>query len=110
MLVPLSWLKQYIEIDLPPKQIAHLLTMAGVEVADYQEVGGHLDSKFVVGEIVEIEPHPNADRIKLPVINIAEENTVQVVCGAPNARTGMKGVYAPVGSIVPGNGMKESWS
>ena len=100
MLVPLSWLKQYIEIDLPPKQIAHLLTMAGVEVADYQEVGGHLDSKFIVGEIVEIEPHPNADRIKLPVINIAEENTVQVVCGAPNIRKGQKIAFAKLGARV----------
>ena len=49
MLVPLSWLKQYVEIDLPPRQIAHLLTMAGVEVADNRDIGGHLDdNKFIL--------------------------------------------------------------
>ena len=101
MLVPLSWLKQYIEINLPPRQIAHLLTMAGVEVADYQEIGGHLDdNKFIVGEIVKIEPHPNADRIKLPVVNIGAEATVQVVCGAPNIREGQKIAFAKLGAKV----------
>tara|TARA_Y100000590_G_scaffold247425_1_gene278021 strand:+ start:42051 stop:44528 length:2478 start_codon:yes stop_codon:yes gene_type:complete len=100
MLVPLSWLKQYIEIDLPPRQVAHLLTMAGVEVADYQEIGGHLDSKFIVGEIIEIQSHPNADRIKLPVINIGAEHTVQVVCGAPNIREGQKIAFAKLGAKV----------
>ena len=100
MLVPLSWLKQYIEIDLPPRQVAHLLTMAGVEVADYREIGGHLDSKFIVGEIIEIQSHPNADRIKLPVINIGAEHTVQVVCGAPNIREGQKIAFAKLGAKV----------
>ena len=101
MLVPLSWLKQYVEIDLPPRQIAHLLTMAGVEVADYQDIGGHLDdNKFIVGEIVKIEPHPNADRIKLPVVDICAETTVQVVCGAPNIREGQKIAFAKLGAKV----------
>ena len=101
MLVPLSWLKQYVEIDLPPRQIAHLLTMAGVEVADYRDIGGHLDdNKFIVGEIVKIDPHPNADRIKLPVVDIGAETTVQVVCGAPNIREGQKIAFAKLGAKV----------
>ncbi|PZC44860.1 MAG: phenylalanyl-tRNA synthetase beta chain [Chloroflexi bacterium] len=101
MLVPLSWLKKYVEIDLPPKQIAHMLTMAGVEVSNYKEIGAHLDdNKFIVGEIIKIEPHPNADRIKLPMVDIGSQNTVQVVCGAPNIREGQKIAFAKIGAKV----------
>ena len=101
MLVPLSWLQKYVKIDLPPKEIAQMLTMAGIEVNEFKVIGGHLDEKqFIVGKVVRIEPHPNADRILLPVVDLGSDNEVQVVCGAPNLLEGQKIAFAKSGAKV----------
>ena len=110
MKVPFSWLKKYVEIDLPSSEIAHRLTMAGNEVGEIEEIGAGWDKdKVIVGEIVGIDPHPDADRLRLPTVNIGDGTEIKVVCGAPNLLVGQKIVFAKEGSILfnPRNGKME---
>ncbi|MDH3231972.1 MAG: phenylalanine--tRNA ligase subunit beta, partial [Alphaproteobacteria bacterium] len=96
----LNWLKQHLETDAPLTEIAERLTMLGLEVEEIADRAKGLEA-FVVGYVVEARQHPNADRLKLCMVDNGTE-TVQVVCGAPNARQGMKGVFAPAGTYIPG--------
>ncbi|HUT50029.1 MAG TPA: phenylalanine--tRNA ligase subunit beta [Alphaproteobacteria bacterium] len=96
----LNWLKQHLETDAPLAEIAERLTMLGLEVEEIADRAKGLEA-FVVGHVVEAKQHPNADRLKLCMVDNGSE-TVQVVCGAPNARQGMKGVFAPAGTYIPG--------
>ena len=99
MLVPLSWLKRYVEIDAAPEDLAHRLTMAGVEVESIEKVGMHLDPELVVvGQVLKIEPHPNADRLRLPTVDLGNGETAKVVCGAPNVAVGQKIAFAKLGA------------
>ncbi len=96
MKVPLSWLKEYISIDLTPQELSHRLTMSGTEVEGIATVGGSWDNIYV-GEVLRVEKHPNADRLKLATVTLgAEEMTV--VCGAPNIAQGQKVPFAKVGA------------
>jgi len=96
MKVSLNWLKEYVDITLPPKEVADRLTMAGNEVKGIQVIGEHWES-IVVGRITAVNPHPNADRLTLVTIDHGSgEETV--VCGAPNVVVGAKVAYAPVGA------------
>lgn len=99
MLVSLEWLNEYIDIsDLEPEQIAHELTMSGLEVEDIQKIGADF-SNIVVAEIREIKPHPQADKLQLAsIFNGLEEKTV--VCGAKNIAVGQLIPYATIGSEV----------
>ena len=98
----LSWLKEHLETDASLEQISHRLTMLGLEV---ESVRAPADTfrDFIVGHVVSCKKHPDADRLKVCVVDTGDER-VQVVCGAPNAHEGMKGVFAPAGSIIPGTG------
>jgi phenylalanyl-tRNA synthetase beta chain len=96
----LDWLKQHLETDAPLDEIGERLTMLGLEVEEIADRAQGLEA-FVVGHVVEAKQHPNADRLKLCMVDNGSE-TVQVVCGAPNARQGMKGVFAPAGTYIPG--------
>jgi phenylalanyl-tRNA synthetase beta chain len=99
----LSWLKQHLATDASAAEIAEKLTMTGLEVeAMIDRAAGLRD--FVVAEVVEARPHPNADKLRVCVVETGGER-LQVVCGAPNARAGLKGVFAPVGSFIPGTGI-----
>jgi phenylalanyl-tRNA synthetase beta chain len=103
----LSWLKEHLDID--PSAGASLevlrekLTMLGLEVEDISNPAETLKG-FIVGYVVEARQHPNADRLRVCRVDTGA-GVVQVVCGAPNARTGMKGVFAPAGSFIPGTGL-----
>jgi len=94
MKVPLRWLKEYLDISLPPAELAERLTMAGTEVKGWQVVGGSWEN-IVVGQIVAINPHPNADRLTLPTVDLGTEQQT-VVCGAPNLKLGDKVAFARV--------------
>jgi len=94
--VSLKWLKDYVDISLAPKKLAEKLTMAGMEVKSIQTIGGTWEN-LVVGEVVTLNPHPNADRLKLPTVNLGTKQ-VTVVCGAPNISVGQKVVFASVGA------------
>ena len=99
MKVPISWLKKYVPVELPPKELAHRLTMAGNEVGEVDEIGGSWDrDKVVIGLVLKIEPHPNADRLLLPTVDIGNGETATVVCGAPNVAEGQKIAFAKEGA------------
>lgn len=99
----LSWLKDHLETDAGIEAIAEALTMLGLEVEGLQDRTAEL-AAFTVARVVEARQHPGADRLKVCHVDTGEE-VVQVVCGAPNARTGMIGIFAPVGSHIPGTDM-----
>ncbi|MDP7343984.1 MAG: hypothetical protein QF767_11635, partial [Alphaproteobacteria bacterium] len=100
----LSWLSQYLEIDASVEALTERMTAIGLEVESVEDPARKL-APFTIAHVVEAVQHPNADKLRLCTVDTGVER-VQVVCGAPNARTGMKGVFAPVGSTVPGTGMK----
>ncbi|HFB06975.1 MAG TPA: phenylalanine--tRNA ligase subunit beta, partial [Chloroflexi bacterium] len=96
MKVSLKWLRDYVDIILPPKELAERLTMAGMEVKAIHTIGDTWD-KMVIGEVVAVNPHPNADRLKLATVELGTEQ-ITVVCGAPNVRVGQKVPFAHVGA------------
>jgi phenylalanyl-tRNA synthetase beta chain len=98
----LSWLKDHLETTASIDDIANKLTAIGLEVEGVEDPGAALGD-FVVGHVTEAKQHPNADRLRLCMVDTGSE-TLQVVCGAPNARTGMKGVVARVGTTIPATG------
>ncbi len=98
----LPWLKEHLETEASLEEIVDRLTMLGLEVEDVEERGADL-SPFTVAEVKEVRRHPNAERLSLCVVDTGRE-VVEVVCGAPNVHAGMKGVFAPVGVVIPGTG------
>jgi phenylalanyl-tRNA synthetase beta chain len=99
----LSWLKEHLDTTASLAELRDGLTMLGLEVEGITNPAETLRG-FVVGYVVEAVQHPNADRLRLCKVDTGS-GTVQVVCGAPNARTGMKGIFAPTGSYIPGTDM-----
>ena len=99
-----AWLKQHLDTDRPLGEIADKLTMIGLEVERIEDKA-KLFAPFVIARVVEAKQHPNADRLRVCMVDTGSDAWVQVVCGAPNARTGMKGVFAPVGAFIPGKNM-----
>ncbi len=97
MRVPLSWLKQYVDVDLSAEELAHRLTMAGIEVGEVEVIGGW--SEVFVGQVTDVRPHPNADRLRLCVVTTGAEE-MEVVCGAPNVATSQKICFAKVGAKI----------
>lgn len=97
-------LKKYIKTDLTPKELETALTMLGLEIEDMQDKKTPL-ADFIVGEIVECEEHPDSDHLHLLKVNTGKE-IIDVVCGAPNARKGLKGILARPGNILPSDGTK----
>ena len=101
MRISLQWLSEWIGGPLPaPKDLAARLTMAGLEIEGVEAAAPPLPG-VIVGEIVERVKHPNADTLSVCQVNTGTE-TVQIVCGAPNARAGMKAPLATVGAKLPG--------
>jgi phenylalanyl-tRNA synthetase beta chain len=103
MKFPLSWLKTHLETEASLDEITTALTNIGLELEGVENRGAAL-APFVIAEVVEAVQHPNADRLRACRVDAGGE-IVSVVCGAPNARTGMKGVFAPPGSFIPGTGI-----
>jgi phenylalanyl-tRNA synthetase beta chain len=103
--ISLSWLKDYVDLDgINVKDIIEKLTMSGLEVEDYvNQLEIYKD--FIVGEVTSKEKHPKADKLYVCKVNTGTEE-LQVVCGAPNVNKGQKVIFAPVGTIIPVNGMK----
>ena len=96
----LSWLLDHLDTQASLTEIVDTLTRVGLEVESVDDPSRKYDG-FVVASVIEAKPHPNADRLKVCIVE-AGQGPVQVVCGAPNARTGMKGVFSPVGTYIPG--------
>ena len=99
----LSWLKDHLETDASLDEILETLTMIGLEV---EEVDDRAALKpFTIARVIEARQHPNADRLRVCVVDTGSGDPVQVVCGAHNARTGMIGVFAAPGTHIPGTGI-----
>jgi len=99
----LSWLKTHLDTDATLQQITDTLTRIGLELEGVEDRGAAL-APFRIGHVASAVQHPNADRLRVCTVDTGSE-TVTVVCGAPNARTGMKGVFAPPGTFIPGTGI-----
>lgn len=104
MKLPLSLLKRFLNTDASLDAIAEKLTAIGLEVDGIEDKSGDL-MPFVVAEILEAERHPQADKLQVCRVNAAQ-GELQIVCGAPNARAGIKVALANIGTIIPSNGME----
>ena len=96
-----QWLREWVNPDISTHDLAHLMTMAGMEVTAVAPVAGDF-SGVVVAQILSREQHPNADKLSLCQVDTGTE-TVQIVCAAPNARAGLKAPLARVGAVLPGD-------
>src|SRR6204780_2064003 len=96
----LSWLRTHLETDASVDDITSTLTRIGLELEGVENRGAAIAS-FRIAHVIEAVPHPNADRLRACKVDTGE-GIVSVVCGAPNARTGMKAVFAAPGSVIPG--------
>ena len=99
----LSWLKEHLDADADAQTIADKLTSIGLEVESISDAGAALKD-FTVAEIVTAEKHPNADKLRLCSVNAGDGAPLQIVCGAPNARAGIKVVLARPGTVIPASG------
>ena len=100
----LSWLKDHLDTDKTLDAIVAKLTMIGLEVEHVEDRAKAL-APFTIARVISAERHPNADRLSVCLVDTGSGDPVQVVCGAPNARTGMKGVFSPPGTYIPGKNM-----
>jgi len=100
MKVPVSWLKEYVDFEDTIEGLADKLTFAGLEVEAIETIGSDF-AGVVVGEVLAVEPHPDADKLRLCTVNYGADETMQVVCGAPNVEAGGKYPFAPVGTTLP---------
>ena len=99
MKVSYNWLKEFIDLPLNPEETAEKLTLIGLEVEELEKYGSSLDG-VIVGEVLEVREHPNADRLQVCDINLGDSKT-QIVCGAKNVAAGQKVPVATVGSTLP---------
>src|ERR1700748_3693077 len=99
----LSWLKEHLDTTADVQVIANKLTSIGLEVESVEDAGARLKD-FTVAEIISAEKHPNADQLRLCMVNSGDGAPLQIVCGAPNARAGIKVVLAKPGTVIPVTG------
>ena len=101
MRVPLSWLREYVDFDLAPRALAEELTMRGMEVSDLElDAAGWTD--VVVGRVLVVERHPNADTLWLTRVDVGAGGELEIVCGAQNLEVGQLVPTALVGAVLPG--------
>jgi phenylalanyl-tRNA synthetase beta chain len=100
----LAWLNEHLDTEVPLAAIVDKLTMIGLEVESVADRGKVL-APFTIARVISAEQHPNADRLRVCMVDTGAGESVQVVCGAPNARAGMKGVFVPPGAFIPGKNM-----
>ena len=99
----LSWLKDHLDTDVPVEALADKLSSMGLEVESIDDPGKKL-LPFTIARVLEARQHPNADRLRVCQVDTGK-GVVEVVCGAPNAKSGMVGVFAPIGTYIPGTGI-----
>jgi len=107
MRVSLQWLRELVEIDLPPKELADRLTMGGLEVEETTPVAGEF-SGIVVAQVNSVAPHPNADKLRVTEVDAGTGEILTIVCGAPNVAAGQKVPCALVGAKLPGMEIKKA--
>ena len=97
----LDWLKEHLDTDASADEIGETLTKVGLELESMEDQGKRLE-KFVVAQIAHAEPHPNSDHLNICKVDAGTGELIDVVCGAPNVKTGMKSVFAFPGTYIPG--------
>jgi phenylalanyl-tRNA synthetase beta chain len=102
-----QWLREYTNPAIDTDALSHLLTMAGLEVEGLDGVGAEF-TKVVIAEIISAEKHPDADRLQVLKVNVGAAEPLQIVCGASNARVGIKAPCALVGAVLPGFEIKQA--
>lgn len=100
-----QWLRQWVNPTNTSEQLAEQLTMAGLEIDDRYAVARAF-SGVVVGEVISVEQHPDADKLRVTQVNIGDAEPLQIVCGAPNVTVGMKAPVATVGAVLPSDDKK----
>ncbi|USE34914.1 phenylalanine--tRNA ligase subunit beta [Endozoicomonas sp. SCSIO W0465] len=96
-----KWLRQWVNIEVDTRELVDKITMAGLEVDEVEAVAGEFTG-VIIGKIIACEQHPDADKLRVTQVSTGSES-FQVVCGAPNARVGIKVPFATVGAVLPGN-------
>jgi phenylalanyl-tRNA synthetase beta chain len=96
----LSWLKEHLDTSASNEELAGKLSAIGLDVERIEEPAKVLEP-FTIARVIEAKRHPNADKLSVCTVDTGS-GVVEVVCGAPNAKTGMIGVFAPVGAYIPG--------
>ena len=102
MIISYKWLMDYLPVSVEPEKLSRILNSIGLEVEsfdDYEEVKGGLEG-LIIGKVLEVSQHPNADKLSLTRVDIGNGEPLQVVCGAPNVAAGQTVVVAPVGSTI----------
>ncbi|OUY08352.1 phenylalanine--tRNA ligase subunit beta [Acinetobacter populi] len=97
-----NWLRSWVNPAVDSDKLAEQLTMLGLEIDETAPVAKHFTG-VVVGEVLTVEQHPDADRLRVTTVNIGEAEPLQIVCGAPNVRVGMKAPVATIGAVLPGD-------
>ena len=97
-----KWLREWVNPSISTEQLSEQLSMAGLEVDGVEPVAGEF-SGVVVGEVVECGQHPDADKLRVTKVNVGEAELLDIVCGAPNCRLGLKVAVAKVGAVLPGD-------
>jgi len=100
----LSWLKEYLDTNSPLEEICNKLNNIGLEVESLEDQAKSL-APFIVAQIIAAEPHPNSTKLQICQVDAGAKEHLQIVCGAKNARSGLKVAYAPIGSVIPANKM-----
>lgn len=102
MTISYNWLCEYLPVKIEPAKLSVILTSLGLEVEDFErkeEIPGSLEG-LIIGKVLEVTAHPNADKLKLTLVSTGGEDTLRIVCGAPNVAVGQKVVVAPVGATI----------
>src|SRR5215213_9451279 len=106
MTISYNWLSEYLPLKIEPERLSKILTSIGLEVEKmevYEEVKGGLKG-LLIGEVTEVTPHPNADKLKITKVTTGNDEPLKIVCGAPNVAAGQKVVVATIGTtIYPAN-------
>lgn len=102
MRVPLSWLREFVDIDLTPEQLAERLTLLGMEVQGIERIGDEWQN-VVVGELLEVAKHPNSNRLSLTRVDVGDGVERSIVCGATNIAAGQRIPVSLPGAILPGD-------
>src|SRR5210317_2187742 len=97
-----AWLREWVSPKATTDELCHQLTMAGLEVDAVEPVAGEF-SNVVVGEVLKVEKHPDADKLNVCDVNVGDKEPLQIVCGAANVRKGLKVPAALVGAKLPGD-------
>ena len=102
MTISYKWLSEYLPVSVEPERLSKILTSIGLEVElleKYEEVKGGLQG-LVIGEVLSVEKHPNADKLSVTKVNIGNSEPLSIVCGAPNVAAGQKVIVATVSTTI----------